>query len=201
MATQVAPLPQIRKHPITLDEYERMIEADVFHDQFRLELIRGELIEMSPPGIEHEFAVAAIANLLGSKVGSAALVWPQGNSIRLPNTNSRPQPDATLLRWRDDYSLSKPPTAEDVILVVEVSDTTLKYDQSEKSALYAEAGIQEYWIINLRNKTIETYSDPVNGAFTRIHKAGHGEEVHIPGGLVGEITIDEVLHKGKPDKK
>src|SRR5204863_4502649 len=98
-----------RKHLITLDEYERMIEADVFRDQFRLELIRGELIEMSPPGFDHEFAVARLSKLLERKAGDRAIVWPQGNSIRLPNSDSRPQPDATLLRLRDDYSSANPP--------------------------------------------------------------------------------------------
>jgi Uma2 family endonuclease len=201
MAIQIAPTSQIRKHLITLEEYERMIAADVFRDPFRLELIRGELIEMSPPGFEHEFTVARLATLLDRRAGEAALVWPQGNSIRLPNSDSRPQPDAALLRWRDDYSSLKPPTAEDVLLVVEVSDTSLKYDKSEKLALYAGAGIAEYWIVNLQNKTIESYSSPVDGAYTSVRKAGRGDVIALPGELAGEIAVDEVLEKGKPGSK
>src|SRR5205823_1229767 len=102
---------------------------------------------------------------LPKQAGDAALVWPQGNSIGLPISNSRPEPDAILLKWRDDYYAAKRPTPEDVLLVIEVSDTTLKYDRSVKVALYAQAGIPEYWIANLRTNVIEVYTDPSEGAY------------------------------------
>jgi Uma2 family endonuclease len=200
VATQVAPTPQIKKHHITLDEYERMIEADVFRDQLRLELIRGELIEMSPPGIEHEFAVARLSKLLERTAGDKALVWPQGNSIRLPNSDSRPQPDLTLLRLRDDYSSARPPVAEDVLLVVEVSDTSLRYDKSEKLALYAEAGISTYWIVNVQSKSIEIYTDPAGGTYTKQQVIRDGL-VPLPKGIAGEIAVEDILSSAKSPRK
>ena len=151
MALQVEPKARsgIKRHLVTLDEYDRMVEAGVFEPETRLELIRGEIVDTPPPGPEHEASVARLDRLFNRSVGDKALVWPQGNSIGLPQSNSRPQPDITLLRWRDDYYSGQRPQPEDVILLVEVADSSLKLDRGSKLQLYAGAGIQEYWVVNL----------------------------------------------------
>src|SRR5438045_7962315 len=118
---------------------------------------------MPPIGPGHETTVARLTRFLQKQAGDAALVWPQGNSIGLVISNARPEPDAILLKWRDDYYAAKRPTPEDVLLIIEVSDTTLKYDRTTKTTLYAEAGIPEYWIVNLRNRVIEVYTEPSEG--------------------------------------
>src|SRR5438270_11668553 len=99
---------QLERHLFTLEEYERMVGAEVFEEDMRIELIRGEIVEMAPIGFPHEMCVARLTNLLSRLVGDAALVWPQSNSIRLPS-HSRPEPDLTLLKWRDDYTADRPP--------------------------------------------------------------------------------------------
>src|SRR5215210_517118 len=112
MSLQVEQRAGVKPHVISLDEYERMCEAGVFEPEARLELIRGEIVDMAPPGPEHENSVTRLNLFLGEQLGRRALVWPQGNSIRLPGSNSRPQPDLTVLRWRDDLYSGKRPTAE-----------------------------------------------------------------------------------------
>lgn len=193
MALRVEQIKGIRPHIITLDEYERMCAAGVFEAESRIELIRGKIVDMPPPGPEHEASVARLHEFVGKLVGLFALVWPQGNAISLPQTASRPQPDITLLRRRNDYYASKPPTAEDVILLVEVAESSLKYDRGAKLALYAEAGIPEYWIVNLADSLIEAYSDPSGSKYKSLRRVQRGESLQLPGDLEGSIAVDDVL--------
>ena len=183
----------VKRHIFTLDEYDQMCAAAVFGPEARIELIRGEIIDMAPPGPEHELSTAFLNRLFVRTVGDAALVWPQGNSIPLPNSNSRPQPDVTLLRWRDDLYRGKRPAAEDVILIVEVAYSSLKYDRVAKSSLYAEANILEYWLVNLIDKVVEVYTDPAGGKYQTIKTVGRDEMLHLPGGLEGSIAAADVL--------
>lgn len=184
---------QIARHQINLQEYERMVEAGVFEPGTRVELVRGEIVDMAPIGLQHEACVARLTRLLGKLVGDSAIVWPQNNSIRLPNSNSRPQPDLTLLRWRDDDYSGKAPMPADVILVIEVSDTSLSYDRSVKAPLYAEAGIPALWIVNLPDKLIEVYSRPMGTRYSSIRKAGPGDSIDLPGGIAGKIDVSKIL--------
>jgi Uma2 family endonuclease len=183
---------QIERRLLTLEEYERMIEAGVFHEDERIELIRGEIVKIAPIGLAHMACVARLSELLTLMTAGKAKVWPQNNAISLPGSNSRPEPDVTLLRWRDDYYAGKHPTPEDVLVVVEVAETSIGYDRGVKGRLYAEAGIPEYWIVNLRAGAIEVYGNPVEGAYKQVRKARRGETLALPGGL-GAIEVTEVL--------
>ncbi len=182
-----------KRHLITLDEYEQMCLVGVFGPETHVELIRGVIVDMAPPGPEHEGSVTGLHLHFFEKVQRLALVWRQGNAIRLPNSNSRPQPDITLLKWRDDLYRGKRPTAEDVILLVEVSYSTLKYDSGAKLALYAEAGIPEYWIVNLVDKVVEVYADPGEGEYQSVRKVGRDVMLQLPGGLEASIAAADVL--------
>lgn len=193
MALQLEQKIGVKPHLITLDEYERMCSVGVFEPESHVELIRGVIVDMAPPSPEHEGSVTAFHIRFFERVHPRALVWPQGNAIRLPNSNSRPQPDVTLLKWRDDFYKGKSPTAEDVILLVEISYTTLKYDSGVKQALYAEADIPEYWIVNLVDDVVEVYSDPIEGKYTSVRKVGRGEMLQLPGGLEASIAAADVL--------
>jgi Uma2 family endonuclease len=187
---------QLEKRLFTVEEYERMIEAGVFNEDERIELIRGEIVEMAPIGPPHEASVARLTTLLVQKTletPGKAIVWPQNNSIRLPISGSRPEPDVTLLRWRDDYyGAGNPATASDVLLVIEVAETSVKYDRTVKGPLYAEAGIAEYWIVNLRDGVIEVYTNPSGGAYGQPRKARRGELLPLPEGL-GAIGVSDIL--------
>lgn len=203
MAIQVEPRAGIKKHFVTLDEYDRMVEAGVFapeaFPEARIELIRGEIIDMAPPGPEHESSVARLDRLCHRLALNKALVWPQGNSIGLPQSNSRPQPDITILKWRDDYYAGKRPQPEDVILLVEVAHSTLKFDRGSKLQIYAEASIQEYWVVNLVDSVIEAYADPGAGKYGTARRAGRGETLQLPGDLDGVIAVSDILGQEKPE--
>lgn len=149
---------------------------------------------MAPIGHPHEVCVSRLTTLLVRKAADRAIVWPRNNSIRLPG-NSRPEPDVTLLRWRDDYYAARRPAPEDVLLIIEVAETSLKYEREVKGRLYAQAGIPEYWIVNLRDAVIEVYSRPVEGAFQDVKKAGHGETLALPSQLRDDdkINISDIL--------
>jgi Uma2 family endonuclease len=193
MAIQVEPRTNIKRHLVTLDEYDRMVESAVFEPEARIELIRGEIGDMPPPGSEQESTVARLDRLFNTLVRDAALVWPQGNSIGLPRSNSRPQPDVTILRWRGDYYAGKRPLPEDVILLVEVADSTLRFERGSKLQLYAESGIQEYWVVNLVNAVVEVYADPSAGKYQVARRARRGETLQLPGVLGGELAAGDIL--------
>lgn len=197
MAIQVEPGARagIKRHFVTLDEYDRMVHAGVFEPEARIELIRGEIVDMPPPGPEHEASVARLDRLFNRLVGDKALVWPQGNSIGLPQSNSRPQPDITLLRWRDDYYSGQRPRPEDVILIVEVSDSSLKLDRGGKLQLYAEAGIREYWLANLVDGVVEVYTDvdPGTAKYRAARMIKRGDTLQLPGDLGDEISVNDIL--------
>ncbi len=153
----------------TLDEYEHMIAAGIFPPEDRSELIRGEIIEMAPIGLRHAACVTRIQTLFSERLGRAAIVSVQ-NPIRLTG-NSLPQPDLVLLRPRSDFYGQSRPTAGDVLLLVEVSDSTLEYDTNVKIPLYAEASIQEVWIVNLQDNLITAYSNPLAKSYTTVQLA------------------------------
>jgi Uma2 family endonuclease len=162
---------------LTLDEYYRMIDAGVFNHHRRMELIRGELREMSPIGNPHRNAV----NLLNEwavdcTVGLRDRLSVQvQNPIRLPEQQSVPEPD---ISWIARESLkSSAPSADIVFLVIEVADSTLAGDRGEKADLYAEAGIPDYWIVNLVDEQIEVHRDPLGGRYQTRHVCRAGDEL------------------------
>jgi Uma2 family endonuclease len=186
---------EVKRHTFTLDEYEAMCVAGVFNEDARVELIRGVIVDMAPPGPEHEDSVTFLNLFLIEQLQRRALVWPQGNAIRLAESNSRPQPDITVLRWRDDLYRGRGnrPTAEDVILLIEVSQSSLKYDRGVKLTLYAEAGIPEYWVVNIKRGVIEVYTEPVDGKYQTVRVARRNETLQLPGGLEGSIKVSDVI--------
>lgn len=142
----------------TIEEYHRLAELGFLTEDDRVELIKGEIIQMVAKGTAH---INCCRNLLKQLpillVGKAELQCQ--DPITLPS-NSEPEPDFTILRIRDDNYRFALPNAADVLLVIEVSDSTLKYDREIKNSLYAEAGISDYWIFNLVDNQLEIYSEP-----------------------------------------
>lgn len=182
---------QLQRKLFTIEEYERMIATGVLAEDDRLELIRGEIVEMTPIGLEHIVCVLRLDHLFGGLVAKSAHTSVQ-NPIRLPN-GSRPQPDVTILKWRDDFYAGKHPDAEDVLLLIEVADSTLETDRGVKVPLYAEAGIPETWIINLPERVVEVYSGPSAGAYGKIRHARRGDSLPLPAGLEGVVRVDDIL--------
>lgn len=142
----------------TIDEYHRLGELGFFHEDDRIELIKGEIIQMSAKGTAHEVCISKLLRELIGLLGERATLRCQ-SPIILPN-DSEPEPDFALVQNNpDDYLLAHPKPAN-VLLVIEISDSTLNYDQNVKLPLYAEAGIADYWIFNLFDNQLETYSEP-----------------------------------------
>jgi Uma2 family endonuclease len=164
----------ISRYYFSAAEFERMGEAGVFMKDARLELIEGEIIEMSPIGSRHAACVNFLSRFLNRTVGDIALVSTQ-NPIRL-NDFSEPEPDLALLRLRDDFYRDAHPTPADVLLIIEVADTTLGYDRQVKVPLYAKVGIEEVWLVNLTEEQIEIYSELAEGAYQTIVNCQRGEE-------------------------
>lgn len=181
----------ISKYYFSATEFERMGEAGVFTKDARLELIEGEIIEMSPIGSRHIACVNFLNRFLNRTVGDIAVVSVQ-NPIRL-NDFSQPQPDIALLRLRDDFYKDALTTPPDVLLIIEVADTTLAYDRQVKVPLYAKAGIEEVWIVNLPDEQIEVYAGLANGTYQTNVSYRRGEEArsHIIANL--SVGVAEVL--------
>ncbi len=142
----------------SLDEYHRLAELGFFHEDDRVELIRGEIIQMAAKGTPHTTCCSNLLEELAILVAGKAKVRCQ-DPIILPSS-SEPEPDFVIVRLRTDNYLSAHPTPLDILLVIEIADSTLKYDQETKLPLYAEAGISDYWIFNLVKNHLETYSEP-----------------------------------------
>ncbi|MEM8777305.1 MAG: Uma2 family endonuclease [Cyanobacteria bacterium P01_G01_bin.49] len=149
---------QLITRKFNVDEYYKMAEIGILTPEDRVELIRGEIIAMSPIGTKHAACVNRLANLFPRLLGNKGIVSVQ-NSIRLDNY-SEPQPDIVLLKYRSDFYENKIPQPTDIDLLIEVSDSTIKYDQEIKLPLYAESQISEVWIVNVNNKTLEVYCQP-----------------------------------------
>jgi Uma2 family endonuclease len=167
---------ELAKRWITADEYERMGEAGIFPRDARLELIEGEIFEMSPIGSAHAACVKFLSGLLNRLFGGTLIVSVQ-DPVRLDDF-SEPQPDVALLRRRDDFYRGAHPTAADVLLVVEVADTTVVTDRSVKIPLYARAGIPEAWLVNIPEGRVEVYSDPSGDSYLRAEVFGRDAEAH-----------------------
>jgi len=181
---------EIAKYSFTAEEFERLGAAGILRQDARLELIDGEICEMSPIGSLHAACVTFLTHLL-EKLGSSFQVRVQ-NPIRL-NDFSEPQPDLTLVRWRDDYYRGAHPGPVDVSLVIEVADTTVVADRKVKLPLYARAGIPETWLVNIPDELVEIYSDPVGDSYRRAEVFGRGTEArsHTVEGLA--VKVRELL--------
>lgn len=140
----------------TIEEYERLVETGILTQDDRVELIEGEVVEMSPIGNPHAAFVTNLTHLLVHALGETARVWVH-EPVRVP-PRGKPQPDLALLRPRS--YVREGATTEDVLLVIEVADTSLQYDRTVKLQLYARAGIPEYWIVDANTETLEIYRSP-----------------------------------------
>ncbi len=164
---------EILRRRFTVDEYHRMGEAGIFREDDRVELIDGEIVEMTPIGSPHAACVTRLAHIFIAKVGERAVVRVQ-NPIILGAT-SEPEPDVAVGHPRPDFYARGHPEAADVWLVVEVADTSLAFDRTVKVPLYARAGIAEAWVVDLPGQRVEVYRRPAGGRYAEVqrHERGH----------------------------
>ena len=173
----------------TVSDYHQMLEVGILTEDDRVELIDGEIVEMTPVGGRHVACVSRLTRLLIQRIGEDAVVNIQ-SPVQL-GEHQEPEPDATVVRARN-YG-NELPGASDVLLLIEVSDTTLRYDRARKLPLYARAGIPESWLVDLQGDAIERHTNPVGGTYRVTVRVGRGEEIPslAVSGLV--LNADEVL--------
>lgn len=159
----------------TVDEFERMCEAGIFGEDDRIELIDGELYEMPPAGEWHDAGVNALNMTFTEGSGPRPIAHVQ-NTVRLSGV-TQPMPDLALLRYRDDYYRSGRPTPDDILLAVEVSDSSVRFDRNTKLPRYAAAGVPEVWIVTREPAAIEVYREPRDGQYTELRTFRPGESV------------------------
>jgi Uma2 family endonuclease len=189
--TVVALDPRVARRPITVGEFLRMGEVGILHPHDRVELIEGELIAMAPIGANHAGTVIALNDALTAAARGRALVSPQ-NPIQL-NDRSLPQPDYAVLVPRADRYRSAHPRPHEVLLLVEVADSSLEYDHDVKRRLYARNGICELWIVNLVDGDVEVCRSPGPDGYASITAAGRTdvlEPERLPG---ARIRVADIL--------
>jgi len=157
----------------TVDDYHKLVDAGVFTAESRVELIEGELIEMAPVGGQHVSTVNRLNKMLVLAVGNHGVVSVQ-NPVTLP-PYSEPEPDFAILKPGADMPDAGVPRSSDVLLLIEVADTTIRYDRSIKLHLYAKQGIVEYWIIDISKKRVEVYLDRTVDGYSTFMELAPGD--------------------------
>jgi len=168
----------LRRRRFTLDEYHRMGETGILGEDDRVELIEGEIIEMTPIGSRHAAIVARIQHLFSIRLGDRAVVWSQNPLLLVPQ-QSEPEPDVMLLAARPDFYASGLPEPPDVRLLVEVADSSLPYDRRTKLPLYARAGVAETWLVDLEVSRLEIHRGPSSVAYRDV-RVPEAEEPFAP---------------------
>lgn len=159
----------VQRHRFDTTEYHRMAEAGILSEDARVELVDGEVVEMSPIGSKHQAVVDRLNRMLVGFAGEDYIVRAQG-PVKLDEHNE-PQPDLALLAFREDFYEREYPGPGDTLLLIEVSDSSLEYDRSVKLPLYAGVGIPEAWVVDLASGEVESDSAPQHGVYglTRRH--------------------------------
>jgi Uma2 family endonuclease len=166
---------ELNRRLFTIDDCYRMLDAGILHEDERVELIRGELLNMSAVGTPHQSVIDRANKNLVRIVGDRAIVRVQGPTEL--DRFSMPQPDLILMQPRDDFYRHKHPGPADILLIIEVADSSLEYDTTVKRELYAIAGIREYWVADLQNNRLICYTDPISDSYRTIRELGRGDSV------------------------
>lgn len=172
----------IRRHTFTVAEYYRMADTGILGPEARVELVDGEIIDMAPIGSRHAGTVEHVASILRAATGDHADVRVQ-HPIALDEF-SQPEPDIALVRPRADFYKSAHPSAADVLLIIEVAETTLRYDRQIKAPLYARHGIGEYWIVDLEGRRLLRHRDPHEVTYALVDEPSLSERI-APGAMPG----------------
>ena len=182
---------RLLKGPFTVDDYHRMAELGILDEDDRVELLDGQVVEMTPIGPEHAGCVDALTTLLSRRVGDAAVVRVQ-NPVVLAE-RWEPQPDIAVLRRPGGLGGAWLPGPQDVLLVIEVAETSVESDRDVKLPLYARAGIPETWLVDLANEVIEVHRQPGLEGYREVHTLRRGDTLSAPLLPASSIPVDDVL--------
>ena len=204
-ATERERAAHVRPYRFAVDEFARMGEAGIFTEDDRVELIDGAVLEMTPIGPPHAWIVGRLTELLVTRLAGRAYVSIQ-NPIRL-DRHTEPQPDLVVARRRRSGYTDRHPDADDVLLVVEVADSSLRHDRDQKAPRYGRAGIPETWLVDPAVGTVTVCSDPGPDGYARAQvrrrgdglrialrrAAGEGDRGPADGGPTLDVRIDEIF--------
>jgi Uma2 family endonuclease len=179
------------KKLFTVDDYYRMLDVGILCDDDRVELIEGEIIQMSPMGSRHAAVVSSVTDVLVPLFKGKALLRPQ-LPLRL-NEFNEPEPDIAVVKPRRDRYSSRHPRPSDVFLVIEISDSSLRYDRDVKLPIYAASRVPEVWIAHLKSATLLVYRDPAGKAYSTHSKYARGESLSCREFPEIQLAVDDLL--------
>ena len=174
----------------TVEEFQRMGETGILGPEDRVELIEGEIVEMTPVGSRHVWCVMHLDDFFREVIGREFRISVQ-NPLRVEG--SQPQPDVVLLRRRAGQDTDALPDPSDCLLVVEVADSTVLYDRNVKSRTYARAGIPEYWVVDLPRNAVAVHRSPRGSEYADVEEYGHGQSWTSPALGGREVRVEDVL--------
>ncbi len=183
-------------HRLTVAQYQKMIDTGVLTEDDRVELLEGYMVVKMPANPPHDSTVMRLNRLFVRMVPDDYRVRCQ-NGSSLPN--SRPEPDFTVVRGDDHTFDTRHPQPHEIILVIEVSDSSLPTDRVDKNRIYARVHIHQYWVVNLVDEQIEVYTDPTGPQSAPVYRRrqdftrGMAVPVELDGRVVGWVSVDEVL--------
>ncbi len=181
----------LTRHRFTVDEYEEMIQFGIIDESHRVEFIRGEVLDKMSIGDPHAACVKGLNRWFGKHLPDVVLLGIQ-DPIRL--TDSRPEPDVSLLVPRDDLYVSSAPQPADIYLLIEVADSSIDFDRDIKGPLYAENGIREYWIVNLNDRTLEVYRQPGPAGYAEVRVLQRGDRTDLTTFPNLSLDVDSLFH-------
>jgi Uma2 family endonuclease len=181
----------IERRLFTATEYERLAEAGILSEDDRVELIEGEIINLSPIGSRHAACVKRLNALLTQALGKSVIVSVQ-DPILLDDL-SEPQPDIAVLRPRGDFYKTGHPTPANIMLIIEVAETSLEYDRGVKIPLYAKAMIPEVLLVGLNAETVTQYARPLNGTYQGVRTLYRGQSLTLQSIPELTLNIDDIL--------
>ena len=180
-----------QRYRFTVDEYARMGEAGIFTEDDRVELIDGEILQMTPIGALHAGVVSRLTELLVTRLAGKAHVSVQ-NPIRLAN-DTEPQPDLVVALRRESFYTDRHPQPDDILLVIEVADSSLRYDKQEKAPRYGKAGIPETWLVDLEAGEVAVCTEPGPDGYATRQVRRRGDEVVATGMPEIRASVDDVF--------
>jgi Uma2 family endonuclease len=181
----------VRTRRFSVEEYRKMVQAGILKEDDRVELLKGEVVEMVPIGPRHAHCVDRLTDRLGASLRGRAILRVQGPISLGPH--SEPQPDLALLRPPMERYAGSHPEPGDVLLVIEVAETTVEEDRTRKIPLYAQTGVREAWFVDLPAQTVEVHRSPTAAGYGSVRKLGRGQAVSPEAFPDIRLPVDEIL--------
>lgn len=188
---EIEKVPRVATKRFRVEDFRKMTEVGILPEESGWEIIDGRIIDKVKIGSRNAGTVRKLTKTLNDKVGDLVLLSNR-NPIHIDEYNE-PEPDIALLKPREDFYSESHPTPADVLLLIEVSDLTIRYDSEIKKRLYAEAGIAEFWLVNLNEKTVEVYTQPKNGSYYSARILEPSETIESAAMQNLTLAVEEIL--------